>query len=480
VKLLRKNYWEVLIVSVLIVTGLFFRLKGISSNHSFWADEALVSSFARDIVQGEIKLWDGVNLQHYQRFQIFTTTVFFGLFGISEWSARLPSVLWGSLGIIFAYLLARKYSNKWGGLLAGFLYTFLQLNLAHATQAKPYVAIETLFLMAVYFSEKHILAAFSIAVLSTLYNYIGIIAFFPLIPHLIARIKWMEPRPFYWIVGFAFVGILGWFLHIDVILKSIDLQYNWVTYLRELFWRQFGFISMPAIFGLLLIKDKKILWGIALSILALLFSWNFIFYSRNLRYLMPVFGILVVLFGIFWAKVGEVLFQKPAIVCLTVMALLFAGGYKIVRKPAIYYTPNADFYADVQNADYKTFFKLTYEKFPDFDNYPVFSNLIDAFAWYAHKNPTTLFKIGNLPPYTELQSGIMVYPDLSYFMTEMKKYPKGFVVVEDWQSLMPDDIKDYIKKNLKLELRVESMPVSPEEKWPLELYSWGFDAKKAK
>jgi len=42
---------------------------------------------------------------------------------------------------------------------------------------------------------------------------------------------------------------------------------------------------------------------------------------------------------------------------------------------------------------------------------------------------------------------------------------------------MPEEIKSYVKKNMKLELRVESLEVSPDDKWPLELYSWGFDEK---
>lgn len=475
---LKKYYIEVILLSGLVLTGFFFRLQGIGSNHSFWADEALVSSFSRDIVQAKTSLIEGVLAVGYQRFQTLTVTASFMIFGISEWSARLPSVIWGSVGIIFAYLVAKKYSNKWAGFLSAFVYTFLQLNLAHATQAKPYAAIETLFLMAIYFAGTSTVSAAVIAIIATLYNYIGIIAFIPVIVHILPRLKSIRFTPL--ILGSSIVGIflVGWFLNINTMFGLIlHPQYNWTTYLRDLFWRQFGFISLPAIFGLFMIKDKKAFWGILIGIVVLIISWNFIFYSRNLRYLMPIFGILITLFGIFWGRVGEALFRKPAIVCLSVMALLFAGGYKIVRKPAIYYTPNADFLADVQNADYKTFFKLTYEKFPAFDSYPVFSNLIDSFTWYAHKNPTTLFKIGNLQPYTEHLSGIMVYPDLKYFLVEMKKYPQGFVMVEDWQSILPEDVKEYVKKNLKLELRVESLSVAPQEKWPLELYSWGFDKK---
>jgi 4-amino-4-deoxy-L-arabinose transferase-like glycosyltransferase len=73
--------------------------------------------------------------------------LFFRLFGLSEFSARLPFVIWGTLGIVFAFLLARKLSSDGGGLLAAFIMAFSTLNLAHSTQAKPYIALQTILLL---------------------------------------------------------------------------------------------------------------------------------------------------------------------------------------------------------------------------------------------------------------------------------------------------------------------------------------------
>jgi len=74
--------------------------------------------------------------------------------------------------------------------------------------------------------------------------------------------------------------------------------------------------------------------------------------------------------------------------------------------------------------------------------------------------------------------GFWTYPDMTSFVRIISGNARGFVMVHDWQSFMPDNIKEYVKKTMKRELRVESMDVSPDDKWPLELYSWGFDAKK--
>lgn len=471
---IRKNSLELSAITLLLVVSLFFRFKGISTNHSFWADEALVSSFSRDIALGGVSVLEGMTKIPYQSLQIGTVAFFFKVFGISEWSARLPSVLWGSLGTIFAYLLARRYSNKWGGFLTAFLYTFLQLNLAYSTQAKPYAAIETLFLISLYFANRNIYISSLCAVFATLYNYIGLITFIPILIQSTKYIKKITMNKYVLLIVSALFAMIVWILIPKGFVSYIlNPQFNWITYARELFWRQYAFLTLPAVFGIFLVKDKRISVGIILSSITLLFFWNFIFYSHNVRYLMPIFGTLIVLFGIFWGRVGEVLFKNPAFICISVAILIFAGGYKVVRKPSVYYTPNADFFADVQNADYKSFFSEVYKKFPEFDKYPVFSDLYDPFAWYSTKKPDALFMKVISTPIHYSHYPVMAYPNLEYFLIEISKYPQGYLMVEDWQSFTPDDVKEYVKKNLKLEIRVESMSVSPNDKWPLELYSWG-------
>jgi len=476
---IKKHFWEIALVILLFTIGFYFRLKGISTNHSFWSDEAFTSAIARDILIGKTSFTNGISVLEYQRMQIISNLISFKLFGLSEWSARIPSVLWGSLGIVFAYLLAKRHSNRGGGFLAAFLFTFLQLNLAHSTQAKPYAAIETLLLATIYFVDKNIVLAIALAILATLFNYLGIVAFIPVVIHFCKYLVEIKKKPVVILALSIFMISLFWILRLDKMLLLLTrANYNWTTYLRELFWRQFSFITLPAIFGLFLIKNKKALFGILLTALALIFSWNFISYSRNLRYLMPIFGLLLVLFGIFWGKVGEILSKKSTLACVFVSLLIFAGGYKIVRKPATYYTPNADFFADVQNADYKHFFKLVYEKFPDFDTQVVYADMYDYMSWYTHKIPNAILSKGYEETKNYPYINVPAYSSLQLFKGDIRKNPKGFLIVEDWQSYTPDDIKEYAKRNLKLEIRVESMSVSPNDKWPLELYSWGFEKNK--
>lgn len=485
---IKTHFWEIALILFLFVLGFYMRVEGIGSNQSFWADEGFVGLVSKRIVMGKQSFIAGINLVGYQRLQVISNVVSFKIFGISEWSARLMSVVWGSVGIIFAYLLAKKLSNKWGGLLSAFIYAIFQLNLAYATQAKPYAAIETIFLIVLYLttllaenSKKihlHILII-TFSTFATLYNYIGAITFIPylfiVIPFVYKNLKLSKK---YLLLAVPIFLFLIWWLRIYQFIPTlINPKYNWITLVRELFWRQYGLYTLPALFGFFMIKDKRSKVGIGSAILALLYAWTFVAYSHNIRYLMPIFGLIVVLFGVFWSEVGNLIFKKPTLICLLVALLVYSGGYKVVRKPAAYYTPNADFTSDVQNADYKTFFQKIHQLFPDFDHLPVFVGPFDTLSWYTDRNPTALFSINTPKPvYVDVVQSWQ-YGTLAEFKNEQTKYSKGLVVVNDWQSFMPDDIKDYVKKNMKLELRVESMTVSPYDKWPLELYSWGMDRK---
>ncbi len=477
-----------ILLGLIILIGAFYRIKGISSSQSFWSDEAYVSTISRDIIAGKVNFFSAINVLDYQRLQIATTYLSFKIFGVSEISARIPSVLWGTIGIIFAYLLAKTLSDEGGGLLSALIFSILQINLSQSTQAKPYSAIETillivLWLLSIIDTNKHKIrihiTLILLASMATLYNYIGVVCWVPYFIYIFPSFFHNKSIKKYstLFILLIIVGIFSFQVY-KFIPWLLSPKYNWVTYLRELMWRQYAFIVLPAIFGLFMIKDKKIFWSITIIISLMLYAWTFIVGSHNLRYLIPLFGMIVILFSIFWANVGKIIFKKSILICLSVALLVYAGGYKVVRKPAAYYTPNADFTADVQNADYKTFFKKTYQLYPDFDNLPVFVGPFDTLSWYTDRNPTAIFSIDTSKPVFVDAVKSWQYGSLTDFKTQQAKYLKGLVVVNDWQSFMPDDIKDYVKKNMRLELRVESMTVSPDEKWPLELYSWGFDNKK--
>ena len=62
---------------------------------------------------------------------------------------------------------------------------------------------------------------------------------------------------------------------------------------------------------------------------------------------------------------------------------------------------------------------------------------------------------------------------LDKFMNLLKTHKKGFFVLDSWDNIVPDDIREYCHKNLKRELEVDRLyPVQPRY-WTVWVYSWG-------
>ena len=495
-----KNKWLVgLLLFFLLIAGFYFRLKGISDNHSFWQDEAFVAVLSRDVLTNSKTMIQAIQSLSYQPLHVLTVTVFMKIFGISEFAARLPSVIYGTSGILAIYLLVGELIDKRGGLFAAFFYTFFQMNLANSTQAKPYAAIETLFLFALYFlvlldrRKKnrwlHLIFIFT-ASLASGYHYLGALIWIPYLFFLIVNsrnlFKPIIKKPLLLFTVFlssliVFLLISGPTLISDLftpIKGNLLFPFNNLIYLKEIFLHQYLFITIPVVIEIyLLIKSRKS-FGLSLVIFTLfyLYLWTFKQSTHNMRYILPLFGVLVALFSAFWGTVAAAVNKGRAVpILLIVTVITFISGYKIAKKPANYYTPNNDLYGDVQIADYKSFYKDLMIKIPGYKDAAIFTNWGDAQNWYLNRPANAYFIKGNYDKKPEKHSvdKVMIYGSLTQFLEEKSKYKTGLLIVEDWESLLPEDIKQYAKKSMKLEIRVDSLADAKSDPWPLEVYSWG-------
>jgi len=500
--------------------GLYYRIFGITSNHSFWADEAFISSVSRDIVTEKTSLIKGASILRYQYLQIVITAFSFSLFGISEFSARLPMVLFGVLGIFFAFLVAKKLSNSSGGLLAAFLMAFSQINLAHATQAKPYVALQTLLFVQIYLLIKYVnvrrpltlIMLFFITCLAYFFHPLAILFWIPLGITLIIiyfnNLKILIRKPLFIFGIFSFItltmSLFGIFNELNNLLKPSNgrvlFVYNNTMYLKNIFLRQYGVYLLPALLSFLLISKKycSLFVGLISYVIVLLFMWNFRSYSHNMRYLMTFFGLIFVFFGVFWGKLSEKISERLSAdsrvaslprmtvrtllaMCsktlpLIILAVVYISGYKIVQTPQVYYSPNLDLYGDVQNADYKTMYSWIEKKYgKDLDKIVILNDLIDSERFYLKHSSNAYFMKGINKPTIHPINKTKMYGTLGDFLNQKTQYKKGILIIEDWESFLPEDIKQYAKQNMRFEYRVEKMSVGGERDiWPLEVRSWGF------
>lgn len=469
--------------------------------HSFWADEAYITGVAANWVRGVFTLQEALSAPGitYQRLHMLVVGVFFRLFGINEFVARLPSLIGYMAGVVVIYLLLRRLSTKYVAVLGGLLFALSHLNLAYATQAKPYVTIEALVLWILYLlSAKKVNHALVIvlSLIAALLHSIGVFVWILYFVYLLQTVQFQDIKKFTEknrvLAVLAGTGFILVFIPIlnSFIKTGSHFEHNHLYQSVKLFAYKYTVIAVCAALGFLLTfqKYKKLNVSVLAYALVVFCMASFEIYIFNIRYVLTLFGIMFVYFALFWSWVGErygnsfkfrilnLILDGKAIIPLLIVLVIYNTGYKVARVPQAYYSPNIDKYGDVQIANYKDFYAKLKELFPDYKTLYVINDIVDVDYWYFGRHANAYFMKFTDKPYPHtVAKGAMVYGSLDDFKRLLKENPKGVLIMEDWQSFLPDDIKEYAKKNLRLEFRVESLREAPNDPWPLALYSWGME-----
>ena len=146
------------IIIIISVVTLFYRLD----NFDLFSDEAQVTQGAAGYYHtGEYKLWDFTKeeLTHkkYNRSRPhqFVVAQSYKIFGISTWSSRFPSALFGVILIIATFLIGKYFiKDKWAILLVIATLPFFVELLFLQRWTRMYAMLMPLFLFEFYFTVK--------------------------------------------------------------------------------------------------------------------------------------------------------------------------------------------------------------------------------------------------------------------------------------------------------------------------------------
>jgi len=176
-----------IILLFLIILGFILRIYQLSIQ-SFWLDEAISSIAAVALMQNGLPVLPSGIVYNRAILNTFLISTSFNLFGINEFAARLPSVLFGTLTIFLVYLMGLKWGNRRIAIIAAILVAFSVWEIAWSRQARMYQQLQFFYLLSLFtfyeFTNNKsikwlILLAFSVigAVLSHVFGYILIIVF---------------------------------------------------------------------------------------------------------------------------------------------------------------------------------------------------------------------------------------------------------------------------------------------------------------
>ena len=121
--------WLILFLSLI--------LRIVSLNQSLWLDEAINVMAARSYSFLGI-LTEYAKADFHPPLYFIIIWIWTKLFGFSEVSARLPSVIFGLLTIWLVFLIGRKLYSKTLGILAALLLALNPLHIYYSQEARMY------------------------------------------------------------------------------------------------------------------------------------------------------------------------------------------------------------------------------------------------------------------------------------------------------------------------------------------------------
>lgn len=483
---------KVYIVALFGMVTIFSLSTFFSLNHSFWNDESHVALMARYIFERGTPVTDtGANGGLYQLALYYTTSLSFRIFGVSEWAGRLPSVLcWIALIVSGIYITKNVFKNK-SWIIVGLLLSFSQIQLAWATQLRPYIWLELFTLWAVYLSylslksknkliEKNLVYAGIISMLSVLFHGTGLLNI--AIISTVFLYKIIKQRKYMFLITIPIIPIIGIFVILNsfqggwgFVQKSL-LQFHFSPlHYRIFLTHHYWWLILGTMVGAYLLykKDKALSLLISGSVIFIFIMAIFKINPNYVRYSLPAFPLMYLLFS-FGLTEGLSMVTKNVILYWSIVFLVFAYlAYigKIIVVPKPYYSINADM-RENPIVDYKLAFAKIKDLIKNKNNVLVIDAWNDRVPWYLPGQEYIMTNYAT-PEGIDPTYGERFVGTLEGVKKEISDHESGVVIVEDWQSFMSEDIKEYVRKNLKFEFTVQDLPYNENDHWGISVYSWG-------
>lgn len=338
---LKKHYVKLLLTLVISI-GFSLRIWQLGEQ-SLWIDEGYSINAAQATLKYGYPLLDSGRTYGGSLLHTYIVSGFMKIFGLNPWgpwSARLPSVLFGTALIFIIYKLTfALFKNKWLALFVAFFLAFSSWQIAWSRQARMYTQLQFFFYTALYYlflwlkkyDKKNLIyfILFSLgACFSHLFGFflIPIFALCFLFSQILfpkKRINWKQKIDFkkknnFIILIFSLIALIlsvrpsyNFLSRTLIEVSFYDFTHFYLGYLFEnlkLFtWPAIISLTIGLIWGLF---NKKYFWQTIF--LATAFSFPLVIIINytplcHMRYLFPLFPLIIVLLCYLILQLSEIL-----------------------------------------------------------------------------------------------------------------------------------------------------------------------------
>ncbi len=439
-----------------------------------------------------------------------STVIPYGLFGVTDVSARLPAIVFGLTSILLMYKLGGRIFNEKVGLMSAFFMTVSGWSIGVSTFPRDYILLVMFTLLSLFMylryreertGKRLFLFCFSLGLLLSLHS-LSLSIFSAFVIFVILDFLFKDYKTEL-LAGKLIALFLMVFSIALLVWKPIPQFEAWIIQYSQY---QFGFISsfltMLIIVGGSLFLFKK-RWGYLPVILFylpfILVSFGNYFTKQVLffRYTSPFYPFFLIFLSVFivlFIKKGVLILRRFISVDrrkLMVYALVAIVSAVVILSPG-FFSPWEEYSREDVRPDFYELrdspmkgemreypldgFKFGYQEAVEpalnritNDNIPLIHPGHNLLYWYTRVNTNT--KNNRLIPYTlairwdrpKYMDGI--YPNLPVVgsMEEFRKIKKeheiGFVFLNGYDYRVSPEFRNYLRENLKTETRRKNIEV---------------------
>lgn len=336
---------------VVLIPALVMRL--ISLNQSLWLDEATTALVAKMPLTDIFTKF--LPADFHPPFYYLLMKGWVGVFGSSEISLRIPSVIFGVATVYFIYLIAKKLFDRKVAVIASALAASSGLLIYYSQEARMYslAALLVSILFYLFLERKWLLFSICLAILG-MTDYVAL-----LVVPVFLIFGWKDRKK----LLLSFIPLSAVFVFwAPVFLKQITGGLGvegspWWKILGTLTWKNLGLIPVKFILGRISF-DNGIIYGVVSAFVGIIY-FILIIVRRpfKTRSCIPILGWLFipVFLGALISLKVPILYYFRFIFCLPALYILLARGIAGLRGKIFYISLSGVILINVVSSGYYLF-----------------------------------------------------------------------------------------------------------------------------